>query len=591
MYVVPSGSATPCEVSEERFEALVADALDSIPDELGRADGERRGRRRGLADDGAARRPAGTLLGLYEGIDLTRRSPSATGGDAGPHHDLPRPAVPRSPATRPTSRAQVRVTVLHEVGHYFGMTTTGCTSSAGRERCATRQRALLAELGPQPALRRRRRSTSRAACSRWSRSVGAAARAAGQTVKVVGVGPLVLRRRRAPTGRMLRIGALDRLVAIDRDAMTVDGRGRHPALALNEELGERGLALSNLGDIDRQTIAGATSTGTHGTGLRYGSIAAAIVGMEIVTGRRRGRPLLGDRGARDLRAARGSGSARSASSPRSRCSASRCSSCARSRSRMPLGRVPRRAGTGSSTRTTTSTATGSRTPTTCTVKIEQPHRRRRSARSRATRSGRARSTTATYAIRRDGRAAAGCARSGSRSSHMQLIAGGFGTAPSASTSATTCFCTPPPRALRRDGVRDPRADMATALLRRPRRSSSAEGLLVDFPIEIRGIGRRRHPAQHGSRARDLLPRRAPLRRHAGHVERYFHGVEAIMDGLGGRPHWGKMHFQTAATLAPRYPEWIAVPARVRGGSIRSGRFRNAYLDRILGRCWRRSPVG
>ena len=115
---------------------------------------------------------------------------------------------------------------------------------------------------------------------------------------------------------MLRIGALDRVVAIDRDAMTATVEAGIPLWRLNEELARRGLALSNLGDIDRQTIAGATSTGTHGTGVRYGSIAAAIVGLELVTGTGRGRALLGDRGAGDLPRARGSGSACSASSPR-----------------------------------------------------------------------------------------------------------------------------------------------------------------------------------------------------------------------------------------------------------------------------------
>ena len=38
-------------------------------------------------------------------------------------------------------------------------------------------------------------------------------------------------------------------------------------------------------------------------------------------------------------------------------------------------------------------------------------------------------------------------------------------------------------------------------------------------------------------------------------EPYFRGVEEIMDDYGGRPHWGKRHFQTAETLAPRYPRW------------------------------------
>ena len=43
---------------------------------------------------------------------------------------------------------------------------------------------------------------------------------------------------------------------------------------LSEQLRRHGLALENLGDIDVQTLAGAISTGTHGTGERFGNISA-----------------------------------------------------------------------------------------------------------------------------------------------------------------------------------------------------------------------------------------------------------------------------------------------------------------------------
>ncbi|MFT4125981.1 MAG: D-arabinono-1,4-lactone oxidase [Gordonia sp. (in: high G+C Gram-positive bacteria)] len=49
-------------------------------------------------------------------------------------------------------------------------------------------------------------------------------------------------------------------------------------------LSPHGLAMVNLGDIDRQTIAGATSTGTHGTGLAFGGISTQIVGATLVSG-------------------------------------------------------------------------------------------------------------------------------------------------------------------------------------------------------------------------------------------------------------------------------------------------------------------
>ena len=64
-------------------------------------------------------------------------------------------------------------------------------------------------------------------------------------------------------------------------------------------------------------------------------------------------------------------------------------------------------------------------------------------------------------------------------------------------------------------------------------------------------------------------------------EQYFRGVEAIMDGVRGRPHWGKLHYQTAATLSSRYPGWERFQA-VRDRLDPEGLFSNAYTDRVLG---------
>jgi L-gulonolactone oxidase len=64
-------------------------------------------------------------------------------------------------------------------------------------------------------------------------------------------------------------------------------------------------------------------------------------------------------------------------------------------------------------------------------------------------------------------------------------------------------------------------------------------------------------------------------------EPYFRAVEAIMDELDGRPHWGKRHFQTAATLRPRYPDWDRFQS-VRSRLDPRGRFANAFTDRVLG---------
>ncbi len=62
---------------------------------------------------------------------------------------------------------------------------------------------------------------------------------------------------------------------------------------------------------------------------------------------------------------------------------------------------------------------------------------------------------------------------------------------------------------------------------------------------------------------------------------YFEAVEEIMNGYGGRPHWGKRHFQTAATLAPRYPAWEEFQ-RARDILDPGRTFANDYTDRVLG---------
>src|SRR3954469_22742896 len=82
---------------------------------------------------------------------------------------------------------------------------------------------------------------------------------------------------------------LDRLNAFERVEAQEDGT-THVTVgagirlgALNAQLADRGLGMRNLGDIDKQSIAGAISTGTHGTGSRLGGLATQVVGARIVT--------------------------------------------------------------------------------------------------------------------------------------------------------------------------------------------------------------------------------------------------------------------------------------------------------------------
>ena len=61
----------------------------------------------------------------------------------------------------------------------------------------------------------------------------------------------------------------------------------------------------------------------------------------------------------------------------------------------------------------------------------------------------------------------------------------------------------------------------------------------------------------------------------------FREVEAALSALGGRPHWGKRSFLSAAELAPRYPRWDDFQA-ARAELDPGGRFANAWVRHVLG---------
>ncbi|WP_037886294.1 D-arabinono-1,4-lactone oxidase [Streptomyces viridochromogenes] len=87
----------------------------------------------------------------------------------------------------------------------------------------------------------------------------------------------------ATDGMLIRPQLLTGIRHIDRDAMTVTVEAGTPLKRLNMALAREGLSLTNMGDIMEQTVSGATSTGTHGTGRDSGSIAAQIKALELVT--------------------------------------------------------------------------------------------------------------------------------------------------------------------------------------------------------------------------------------------------------------------------------------------------------------------
>lgn len=101
------------EISNERFDQLVDEALATLPQELSsQIDNVAI-----IVDD----RPPGPLFGLYEGIPLTKRSPISYSGVMPDRITLYQATICRHCSSEDEVRAQIRKTVLHEVAHHFGI--------------------------------------------------------------------------------------------------------------------------------------------------------------------------------------------------------------------------------------------------------------------------------------------------------------------------------------------------------------------------------------------------------------------------------------------------------------------------------------
>ena len=126
-------------------------------------------------------------------------------------------------------------------------------------------------------------------------------------------------------------------------------------------------------------------------------------------------------------------------------------------------------------------------------------------------------------------------------------------------------------AIPRETVVDVLRELDTAIER--------SGMRISFPVEVRVA------------AADDITLSTASGRESAYVavhmdnkqphEQYFRLVESVMDDVAGRPHWGKLHYQSAETLRPRYP-WFDEFVALRDQLDPTGRFSNAYLDRVLG---------
>jgi predicted Zn-dependent protease with MMP-like domain len=102
------------EVSDERFDELVTEALKSVPHELSK---EIDNVAIFVEEDAVGR----SLFGLFEGIPLTKRGPMSYSGAMPDRITLYKGAICRHCHNEEQVRVQVRKTVIHELAHHFGI--------------------------------------------------------------------------------------------------------------------------------------------------------------------------------------------------------------------------------------------------------------------------------------------------------------------------------------------------------------------------------------------------------------------------------------------------------------------------------------
>ena len=392
----------------------------------------------------------------------------------------------------------------------------------------------------------------------------------GERVKAVGAGhsftDVAL-----TDGVLIDLRDYDRVLAVDRETCTVTVQSGARLHDLSRFLWTRGLAFTNLGDIDVQSVAGATSTATHGTGLGFGNLSSAIVGMRLIDGS-------GDVHVLDA-----------AHEPE-----------VFSAARVGIGALG-----------IVSTLTLQVEPSFHLHAIEEPRRvdevlesfddlmaahdhfeffwvphtgwaltksNRRNHEAPDPRpkldafmQDRIWSNAAFDAINRVGTL---------RPSLLPRLGRLLPSSGRVEYNDRSYRVFASPRTVRFVEMEYAVPFQATVeALQRVRALVDGLGYPVSFPVEVRAV------------RGDDIPLSTASGRDTGYVavhmyrgmpyEEYFRGVESIMRDLDGRPHWGKLHWRTPEDLAPAYPGWSGFQ-EVRARLDPDGVFENAATRRVLG---------
>ena len=398
------------------------------------------------------------------------------------------------------------------------------------------------------------------------------AAAAGERVRVAGSGHSFTDVA-CTDGRLLSLQRMDRVLDVDRASGLVRVEAGIAIHALSAGLARHGLAFENLGDIDVQSLAGAISTATHGTGARLRNLSAQVEAIELVLADGSLRTLsASDTDQTDYLAARvGVGSLGVIAAVTLR--AVPAFTLRGVDKPAPLGEtLDRLEQLGEENEHfelfvfphcgMALTRTNNR--------VEQPPRPR--SRASAYANDVLLTNRAFHAFCLAGRAMPRFIPALNRT--VTRLAGSSTRV----DRSDRIFASPRLVRFTEMEYALPREHTAEAV-RRVMELIPARGFQVPFPIEVRLV------------AEDDALLSPVHGRPSGYVavhmfkgmpwEPYFRAVEAIMDEYGGRPHWGKRHFQTAETLRPRYPRWDDWQA-VRTRLDPDGRFGNTYSERVLG---------
>lgn len=377
----------------------------------------------------------------------------------------------------------------------------------------------------------------------------------------------------ATDGILLDLQRYNRVLDVDAQNKRVTVQAGISLATLSEELATHGLALENMGDITYQSVAGAISTATHGTGIKLGNLATQVKALSLVLADGRVLTCSHDKDPETFRAAQvGLGALGILSTVTLQCVPAfvlravneprKLDDCIAELDESVDGNDHFEFFWFPHTETAL-TKTNNRT--------DKPPKPR--SRSKAYIDDILIENRVFGLVCRLGKMRSSWTPALSRTVARTLSKG------VRTDRSDRIFATPRLVRFVEMEYAIPRRHAADAI-RELRSYIDSSGLDISFPVEVRFVA---SDDIFLSPARGRQTCYIAIHMFKGiPYEDYFRSVEKIMDGFEGRPHWGKMHFQTAETLAPRYPEWERF-AQVRSLLDPTKRFDNDYLDRVLGR--------